>query len=106
MARIYIPETFFGIRNPVQQYDIVSPRNLCNSLLHKFLIRIGLGEFCHILQISHGIPLAAWEFHPDICSQVFNEFITPDFVLIDYMANTVIEKNQGRVNMDGRMILG
>ena len=35
-----VPKAFFVIRELVQQSNIVSPRNLCSRLLHKFIVRI------------------------------------------------------------------
>jgi hypothetical protein len=44
-----IPNSLFRVRNPIEDANIVSPRNLCNSLLHNCLVRPGLGESPHVL---------------------------------------------------------
>ena len=41
-----------SIRKRGSNSYIMTPRNLCNSLLHKFLFRISGRKFRHILQIS------------------------------------------------------
>jgi len=36
----------------VQNSDLMSPRQLCNDLLHKLLVGVGFGERPHILEVS------------------------------------------------------
>ena len=52
LASLRIPTALLTISDFIKQYNIMTPRNLCNSLLHKFLFRISGRKFRHILQIS------------------------------------------------------
>ena len=45
---------------------VMPPRNLCNNLLHKFLIGVSFGEFSHILEIAHGIALGIRIFQAQV----------------------------------------
>ena len=81
------------------------PRNLCNNLLHKFLVGIILGEFCHIFQISDGITGAVRIGKLDIFGKVVDELISPRFVFVDGLADIVIEQNQFPIDRKRRLVL-
>jgi len=49
-----VPFSFGGAPRVREDADIVPLRNLCNNLLHKWLVRIGLGQGTHILEVAWG----------------------------------------------------
>jgi len=70
-----------AVKSALGIYDhVMPPRNLCNKLLHKFLIRVGFGEFGHIFEVTHGIALSIRIFQPQVTGQVFDELVPPDFI--------------------------
>ena len=105
-ASINIPVPFFGVSDLIQQDHVMSPWNLCNNLLHKFRIRVRCCKFRHVFQISYGIARRLWEFQIDILRQIFNKFITPAFVRVDYTSDAVIQHDEFCIDMNSRLILG
>ena len=58
-----VPNTLVHLLHFVQQPDIMSPGQLCNKLLHYFLVRPSLGKGSHILQVTDGeIPPSQGSF--------------------------------------------
>ena len=47
-----IPEALFGILDEIQNADVVTPGQLCNSLLHNWPSRPTLSESPHIFEVS------------------------------------------------------
>ena len=37
-----------------KETHVVAPRQLCNNLLHNFLVGVGLGEGTHVFEIAGG----------------------------------------------------
>ena len=89
----------------IQNCYIMRPWNLCRHRLHKFPIRIGRRKFCHILEISHRIPFCFRECQPNVCSKVFNKFISPGFMLVDGWPNIVVQTYQFPVDIQRCPIL-
>ena len=58
----------------VQSRNIMSLRDLCNRLLHKFTIGISCCELCHIFQVSHGVAGGVRGRNFDVGGKVFNKF--------------------------------
>ena len=83
----------------------MSPRNLCNRLLHKFLVRVSKCKFCHILQVANGITGSVRKSQFDIGRKAFNEFAAPGLVFIDRIANRMVEKQKLPVDTDRCAIL-
>lgn len=79
-----IPIAHGAVRKLIQENHSVSPRNLCNSLLHKCLIRISFREFCHVLRLRTEYPLtfgkemriSAARFSMNLLPNVLRSFIT------------------------------
>lgn len=67
LASLRIPTALFTISDFIKQYDIMTLRNLCNSLLHKFPLRISSRKFRHILQISDRKSLVRRIVGTNIC---------------------------------------
>lgn len=83
----------------------MSPRNLCNRLLHKFLVRVSKCKFCHILQVPNGITGSVRKSKFDIGRKAFNEFAAPGLMCIDCIADRMIEKQKLPVDTDRCAIL-
>ena len=49
------------VRDAVDEANDVAPGNLCNNLLHKHFLRVGLGEGPHILEVARRESLHFWE---------------------------------------------
>ena len=100
-----VPEAFFVIRELVQQSGIVPPRNLCNRLLHKFIARIGRRKLRHIFQVSHRVAGGVWKRHFNVGGKIFNKFVAPCLVLVDDLADGVIENQQLTIDADRCTVL-
>ena len=83
----------------------MSPWNLCNRLLHKFLVRVSKCKFCHILQVPNGITGSVRKSKFDIGRKAFNEFVAPGLMCIDRIADRMIEKQKLPVDTDRCAIL-
>ena len=81
------------------------PHELCNRLLHKFLIRVSKCKFCHILQVPNGITGSVRKSKFDIGRKAFNEFAAPGLMCIDRIADRMIEKQKLPVDTDRCAIL-
>lgn len=46
-----VPFSLARILHRIENPDLVAPGQLCNNLLHKFLVRVGFGKCPHVLQI-------------------------------------------------------
>lgn len=79
-----------AVRKLIQEDHSVSPRNLCNSLLHKCFVRIGLREFCHVFEIAHGIALDIRERNADIGGKILYEFTPQCLAFVYHLAYMVI----------------
>jgi len=55
----------------------VAPRQLCNNLLHKLLIRPSIGKGPHILEIPRTETLDAGKLGSQVPSQLVNDFRSP-----------------------------
>jgi hypothetical protein len=47
-----MPEGFYCKLGAVSLSDFVTPRNLCNNLLHNWLLRPRLRESPHVLEVT------------------------------------------------------
>jgi hypothetical protein len=56
--------------NPVKQYAVVKPGNLCSNLLHNCPIRPGGGEGTHIFQVPGRQPLHVGEGFAEVSRQL------------------------------------
>ena len=81
------------------------PRNLCNRLLHKFIVRIGRCEFRHIFQVSHGVAGGVRKRNFNVGGKIFNKFVAPCLVLVDDLADGVVENQQLSIDADRRAVL-
>ena len=68
----------------------MSPWNLCNSLLHKYFIRISLCEFCHVFEVAHGIAFDIRERNADIGGKILYEFTPQCLAFVYHLAYMVI----------------
>ena len=80
----------YFVRKLIQEDHSVSPRNLCNSLLHKCFIRISLCEFCHVFEVAHRIPLDIRERNADIGGKILYEFTPQCLAFVYHLAYMVI----------------
>jgi hypothetical protein len=82
-----------GQRNP----DLVTPRQLCNNLLHKLLVRVRFSKRAHIFQVPGSKSTHFRERFGQVLRQAINDFCAPSFILLatqDVTANAPINKGQ------------
>ena len=80
----------------------MAPRNLCNKLLHKFLVWVGLGQSAHVLEIPRRETLHLWERAAKVRGQAVYDFSAPAaLVLLGYnvAAHSPVEHDQ--LTIDG-----
>jgi hypothetical protein len=56
-----VPEALGVAVDAIQKPDVVTPGELCNSLLHNLLVRPRLRERAHVLQVPRREALHLWE---------------------------------------------
>jgi hypothetical protein len=61
-----VPQARFDAGQPLQQDDLVAPRQVCNSLLQNLRICPGLGKGAHVPQVPRRVPLHAGEALPQV----------------------------------------
>ena len=102
----------FGIPNVlvctlylIHQGDMVIPSNLCKRRLHNFLIGETQCEFRHIFQVSHGVAGGVRKRNFNVGGKIFNKFVSPCLVLVDDLADGVVENQQLTIDADRRTVL-
>jgi len=92
-----VPLSPLGIFYAVQNPDLVTPRQLCNNLLHKLLVRVRLSKCAHIFQVPGSKSTHFRERLGQVLRQAINDFCAPSFILLatqDVTANAPIKDNK------------
>ena len=55
----------------------MAPRDLCNDLLHNFLVWPGLREAPHVLEVAAGEALAVGELLPEVGGELIDDLRPP-----------------------------
>ena len=84
---------------------MVIPCNLCKRRLHNLLVRKTQSKLRHIFQVSHGVAGGVWKRNFDVGGKVFDKLAAPYLVLIDDLADGVVENQQLPIDADRRAIL-
>ena len=72
-----VPEPLLGLVDLLEEADVVAPRDLCNDLLHNFLVWPGLREAPHVLEVAAGEPLAVGELLPEVGGELVDHLRPP-----------------------------
>jgi hypothetical protein len=100
-CRSQVPFPHGSVLNPVQQPRVVSPRQLCNNLLHKLPILPRLGEGPHVFQVAHAEALDAGEHRSQISGKAIDDLGSPTLCLLagEYIpANRPVQQDQFSIN--------
>ena len=89
----------------VHQGNVVIPCNLCKRRLHNLLVRKTQSTLRHIFQVSHGVAGGVWKRNFDVGGKVFYKLAAPCLVLIDDLADGVIENQQLPIDADRCTVL-
>jgi len=87
----------------------MAPRQLCNSLLHKFLFRPRLGESPHVFQIARTEALDAGELRAEIPGKPVNDLGAPTFRPLPFQnvsPNRPVQQDEFAVDGEGGSHLG
>ena len=98
-----VPFAPLRIGNLIQNTDVMSPRDLCNSLLHKLFVGIILREGSHILEVAWRKTTHFKEGHSQIMRKAIDDFCSPTSFLLtnmDTVADLPVEQN--RFTIDGQ----
>ena len=79
---VHIPFPRWAILNPIQKARLVVPRNCATTLLHKLLIRPGLGKSPHILKVTPAEILHAGKCRSQVSGQPVNDLCPPSLRLL------------------------
>jgi hypothetical protein len=74
-----VPFSFRGAFYGIEDADLMAPWQLCNNLLHKFSIRIGLGQSPHISEIASFESGTFGECPAEVCSTAIDDVGAPSF---------------------------
>jgi hypothetical protein len=75
----YVPLSFPGAFYGIEDADLMAPWQLCNNLLHKFSIRIGLGQSPHISEIASFESGTFGECPAEVYSTAIDDVGAPSF---------------------------
>ena len=84
---------------------MVIPSNLCKCRLHNFLVRKTQSKLRHIFQISHRVAGGVRKRSFNVGGKIFNKFVAPCLVLVDDLADGVVENQQLSIDADCRTVL-
>lgn len=96
-GRLGVPDAVLGSLDAVQDADVVSPRNLCNKLLHNCFVRPGLAERPHVFQVARGESFHVRERSLEVRRQTVDHFRAPVFPFLpveDVAADLPVEQDQ------------
>ena len=77
-----VPLPLRVIFDSIQNSDLVPLGQLCNNLLHKFLVRIGLRKGTHILQVPGPKSAHFRKGAAQVLREPIDDFGTPAFVVL------------------------
>src|SRR5579875_451818 len=100
-----VPFAQGGIFHVVQDADIMTPWNLCNKLLHNWLLAPGCGERAHIFQVPRREAFHLGERALQIRRQAVDYFRAPVLALLpreDFAPDLPIEQHQLAINSNRR----
>ena len=89
----------------VHQGNMVIPSNLCKRRLHNFLFWKTQCELRHIFQVSHRVAGGVRKRHFNVGGKIFNKFVAPCLVLVDDLADGVVENQQLTIDADRCTVL-
>ena len=89
----------------IHQSNIMIPSNLCKCRLHNFLVRKTQSKLRHIFQISHRVAGGVRKRNFNVGGKIFNKFVAPCLVLVDDLADGVVENQQLSIDADCRTVL-
>lgn len=92
----------FGGFDAIQETDVVTPRNLCNKLLHNCFIRPGFAERAHVFQVPRRESFHIRERSLEVRRQTVDHFRAPVFPFLpveDIAADLSVEQDQ--LSIDG-----
>ena len=81
---------------------MVAPGNLCNNLLHKFLLLVGGREPPHVLEVARGEPGSLWKRVPKVRGEAVDDLGTPAVLLLpsqDLLPDLPVEEDD--LSVDG-----
>lgn len=84
---------------------MVIPSKLCKHRLHNLLFGKMQCELRHVFQVSHRVAGGVWKRHFNVGGKIFNKFVAPCLVLVDDLADGVVENQQLSIDADCRTVL-
>ena len=84
---------------------MVIPSNLCKRRLHNFLIGKTQCELRHVFQVSHRVAGGVRKRNFNVGGKIFNKFVAPCLVLVDDLADGVVENQQLSIDTDRSTVL-
>ena len=84
---------------------MVIPSKLCKRRLHNLLFGKTQCKLRHVFQVSHRVVGGVWKRHFNVGGKIFNKFVAPCLVLVDDLADGVIENQQLSIDADRCTVL-
>ena len=99
-----VPFALRGIFYRLEEPDIVTPRLLCNNLLHKFGVGVSLRESVHIFEVAKRQTGHLGKIAVEISGQAINDLRAPALPRLsaeNISADAPIEQDQFTINCEG-----
>src|ERR1700761_2673930 len=96
-SRANVPFALRRVLQVIEDADIMAPRNLCNELLHNWLLVPGRGESTHIFQVPRREAFHVWKRALQIGREAVDHLRAPAFTLLpgeDFAADMPVEQHQ------------
>ncbi len=92
-----VPPTLARILDVFKNADVMTPRDLCNNLLHKLLVGIGFGEGAHVFEVTGRESGDFRELVPEIGCKALDDLCSPAVQSLtsqNFTSNAPVEKSE------------